>query len=547
MRAPTPRAPQHQAMIVTPQPEATDAGAQVLAAGGNAVDAAIASAFVQGVVDPLMCGIGGMGIAQVVTPDGQAHIVDGLGTSPDGVTDSMWADRLIGPTLDGFGYRVEGFVNETGAQAVMTPGALAAYGRLHDRFGSLPWADLLIPAIRFARDGWPVRPHNYTIFTQNERKYGRMNIGEKLAITPDGRRIYLTPDGRYPSVGDTIRNPELADTLIHVSARGADDLYIGELASAVAESLAADGGLLRPADLAGYRIHEPAALTGSYRGLRVSVPPAPAGGVQMLENLGILDRFDLSALAHNDAEHIRILTEAMKIALLHKEQLWNSPEAREEDFAGLLSDANLDGAAQAIRAGEKTDIDVARPKTGTSESRHTTHLNVMDGDGMAVALTHTLGNPSGYIPAGTGFVLNGGMSTFDPRPGLANSIAPGRRRNSTMCPTVVLDGTDPVLVIGAPGASWITPAVVQGISNVLDFGMTAQQAVMAPRVVATANAIDISNRIPRRIEAAVTDMGYEVRRSPLSYAFAALHALTRFDGVLGGGADPQRDGYAAGV
>lgn len=547
MLTPTPRARRFRSMITTPQPEATDAGVEVLAAGGNAVDAAIAAAMVQGVVDPLMCGIGGMADMQIVTPDGTRHIIDGLGTSPAGVRPDMWEADLLGPTTDGFGYRVAGFVNETGAQSVMTPGTLRAFGRLHARFGSLPWADLFAAAIRLAREGWLVRPHTYTVLTQNERRYGRMNMGEKLAITPDGRRIYLGEGGSFPSVGDTIINPELADTLIHLRDHGAEALYTGELATAVADSVAADGGFLTAADLADYELHEPAPLSASYRGLTVSAAPAPAGGVQLLQTLGIMDRFDLSALEHNSPEHIRILAEAMKTSLRDKERLWNEADASPEDFAALLTADSLDAAARAVRSGEKADVDAARPQVSSHESRHTTHLCAADESGLTISLTHTLGNPSGYIPAGTGFVLNGGMSTFDPRPGHVNSIQPGKRRNTTMAPVVVMSGDEPVVAIGAPGASWITPAVAQGISNILDFGMSAQEAVMAPRVVATSNAIDISNRIPRRVQTAVEDMGYEVRRSALSYAFAGVHALTRFEGTLAGGADPQRDGYASGV
>ncbi len=237
----------------------------------------------------------------------------------------------------------------------------------------------------------------------------------------------------------------------------------------------------------------------------------------------------------------------MKTSLRDKERLWNEADASPEDFAALFTADSLDAAARAVRSGEKADVDAARPQVSSHESRHTTHLCTADESGLTISLTHTLGNPSGYIPAGTGFVLNGGMSTFDPRPGHVNSIQPGKRRNTTMAPVVVMSGDEPVVAIGAPGASWITPAVAQGISNILDFGMSAQEAVMAPRVVATSNAIDISNRIPRRVQTAVEDMGYEVRRSALSYAFAGVHALTRFEGTLAGGADPQRDGYASGV
>jgi gamma-glutamyltranspeptidase/glutathione hydrolase len=166
---------------------------------------------------------------------------------------------------------------------------------------------------------------------------------------------------------------------------------------------------------------------------------------------------------------------------------------------------------------------------------------------MAVSMTHTLGVPSGVIPPGTGFMLNGAMNWYDPRSGRPGSIAPGKRRFSTMCPTLVFEGDTPVMTLGAPGGAWIGVAVLQALLNVLDWGMTMQEAVSAPRFSATTDVIDISNRIPRRVQQAVEADGYEVRRSALSFPFAAPHGITMWDGRLEGGADPQRDGYAAGV
>lgn len=541
MHTPLPRNPPYRAMIVAPQPEAVDTGAEILAVGGNAVDAAIAAALVQGVVDPLMCGIGGMAVIQIVTPDGERHIIDGLGSSPSGVTDDMWLPKFLGVSDDGFNYLLEGMVNEAGPQAVATPGSLRAWHRAHELHGSLPWADLFTHAIRIARR-WVWRPHNFGMAAPTVPGSRIMGIGDKLGLTPDGARIYLDADGNRPQIGTAIENPELAETLAVIAAQGVEAFYSGEIAGIIDESMRRDGGVLRKVDLEEYALLEPEPVTGTFRGLTVSVPPPAAGGVQTMQTLALMDRFDFSGLDHNSPEHIRILTEAQKYALADKERLWSSADATRADYEALLDTAYLDSLAARIRAGEKADVETAR-----YESPDTTHLNVMDDSGFTVSMTHTLGTPSGYIPTGTGFMLNGAMATFDPRPGRANSLAPGRRRNTTMTPTVVLDGDTPVVAIGAPGAAWITPAIAQGLSNILDFGMTAQEAVMAPRAVATSNAIDISNAVPRRTQLALEEQGFTVRRSPLTYAFAGVHAITRFDGRFAGGADPQRDGYVAGV
>ncbi|WP_349826696.1 gamma-glutamyltransferase family protein [Brevibacterium litoralis] len=547
MHAPTPRNPPYRAMIVTPQPEATDAGAEVLHVGGNAVDAAVAAALVQGVVDPLMCGLGGMAVIQIARPDGRRHVIDGLGSVPLNSTDDQWESIHLGQSEDGFNHYVEGMINETGPTAVTTPGALRAWQRAHEAYGSLPWADLFEAATRTAR-AWMWRPHNATMAYPTPPGSLRMGIGDKLGVCADGRRIYLDAAGNRPAVGQVIENPELAETLAHLAAHGAEDFYTGELAGVLGTAVRDAGGIMDAADLAAYELLEPAPITGSYRGLEVSVPPPNAGGVQTMETLALMDRFDVAGLDHNSPEHVRILVEAQKHALHDKERLWSTPDADRAAFEALLEPARLDAIAARIRDGERFDLEGSRAGLDLSfESKDTTHLNVMDDSGFTVSMSHTLGTPSGFIAPGTGFMLNGAMQPFDPRPGRTNSIVPGARRNTTMTPTIVFHAGEPVVSIGAPGAAWITPAIAQGLSNVLDFGMTAQEAVMAPRVVATNNTIDVSNAVPGRTRRALTDLGYTVRPSPLTYAFAGVHAITRFDGTFAGGADPQRDGYAAGV
>ncbi|MBN9374916.1 MAG: gamma-glutamyltransferase, partial [Cellulomonas sp.] len=268
----------------------------------------------------------------------------------------------------------------------------------------------------------------------------------------------------------------------------------------------------------------------------------PAGGVVVAEMLRILERFDLVALGHNTPEYIRVVAEAMKIAGRDKDEHIGDPAFVPPPLDRLLSDAYADACAARIRAGEK-----ARLTRAAGDARHTTTISAVDADGMVVSVTHTLGTPSGVIPPGTGFMLNGAMNWYDPRPGRAGSIAAGKRRFSTLSPTIVFEGDTPVLTLGAPGGAWIGVAILQVLLNVLEFGMGMQEAVMAPRFSATTDAIDISNRIPRGVQKAVEAMGYQVNRQPISYAFAGVHGISLWDGVLQGGADPQRDGYVGSV
>jgi gamma-glutamyltranspeptidase/glutathione hydrolase len=545
MPRPPRRLPDPRAMIVAPQPEAAEAGAAVLAAGGNALDATLACALTQGVVDPLMCGVGGLGTLHAFDPRGGGRLVvlNGLSTCPAACRPDMWADIFERECSDGFGYAVRGGVNELGHRAVAVPGILRVFAEAHAAMGRLPWASLFGPAIAFAEEGWIVRPHVAEQFAKDERAYGRLPYAAKLAFSAEGRALYLRPDGTPKRIGDPVRNPDLAETLRLLAREGAEAFYAGALARRIVEDMARNGGLLTRDDLAAFRPRTSPPLRVPYRGFTVALPEPPAGGVVVGEMLRILERFDLVSLGHNSPDYIRVVAEAMRIAGLDKERHVGDPAFRPVPVERLLSDAYADACAARIRRGERASL----PRVG-ADGQDTTHVSCVDAEGMVVSLTHTLGTPSGVIPPGTGFMLNGAMNWYDPRPGRAGSIAPGKRRYSAMSPAIVLDAEGrPVATLGAPGGAWITVAVLQVLLNLLDWGMGMQESVAAPRFSATSDVIDISNRIPRAVQKALEAEGYAVRRSPLSFAFAGVHGIAMFDGRLEGGADPQRDGLAMGV
>lgn len=543
MPRPPRRLPAARSMIVAPQPEAVEAGAAVLASGGNAIDATLACAFVQGVVDPMMCGIGGLGTIQIYDAKRGRHVVvNGLSSCPAAATEGMWSAAFERECSDGYGYVVKDAVNELGHRAVTVPGILRLFAQVHAEFGSQPWARLFEPAIAIANAGWAIRPHVYTMFTLDETAVGRRNMIDKLAFTADGRKLYTRPDGTPKRLGDLVHNPDLARTLGVIAKDGAEAFYSGAIGAEILADMKANGGLVTQADLDSYRPRTAAPLMVPYRGYRVALPDPPAGGIVVGEMLRILERFDLAGLGHNSPAYIRIVAEAMKIAGLDKEMHIGDPDFTTPPLDRLLSDAYADACAARIRSGERVSL----TRVG-ADTKETTHISCIDADGLVVSLTHTLGLPSGVIPPGTGFMLNGAMNWYDPRPGRVLSIAPGKRRYSSMSPAIVFEGDRPVASLGAPGGAWITVAVLQVLLNILEFGMGAQEAVMAPRFSATSDTIDISNRIPRATQAALEAEGYKVKRSYMGFAFAGVHAITHFDGVLEGGADPQRDGYAAGV
>jgi gamma-glutamyltranspeptidase/glutathione hydrolase len=507
------------------------------------MDATLACAFTQGVVDPMMCGLGGLGVMTVHDPrTGTGTVFDGLAPCPAAAHATMWAHLFERECTDGYGFVLKGAPNEVGHAAVTVPSVLRAFADAHAAFGRMPWRDLFGGAIACAAEGWMVRPHVHMMMAADERAYGRVNVADKLRRTPDAARLYLRPDGTPKRPGERIANPDLAATLAAIARDGADAFYTGDIARRIAVDMAAHGGLITEADLASVRARRVAPLHVPYRGRMLVLPPPPAGGIFVAEVLRILERFDLPAMGHNSPAMIAVLAEALKIAGIDKDRHVGDPDFVAIPLDRLLSDGYADDRAARIRAGERA----ALTRAGT-EPKGTTTISCVDADGLVVSVTHTLGMPSGVVPPGLGFMLNGAMNWYDPRPGRATSIAPGKRRFSSMSPLIVMEGATPVATLGAPGGAWIGVALAQVLVNLLDFGMGIQEAVLAPRISATSETLDLSLRIPRATEAALAADGHLVKRVPTTFAFAGVHGIAMWDGALEGAADPQRDGYAAGV
>lgn len=529
------------AMISAPQPEAAEAGIEIMRAGGNAMDAAIACALVQGVIDPLMCGIAGFGSMGVCFPGQGAHeYIDFHAPAPRAARPDMWKDLIEGEARDGYGFILRGLVNDIGYQSVCVPASLKAYEIAHRDYGALPWKEVVLPAIDWAERGWMVRPH--VAFFWSEQPYpGSAPSPERLRFSKTGRALYCREDGSPKRVGDLVRNPDLALVLRDIARQGADVFYHGEIATRIEADMRAHGGLISREDLGAFEPRRSAPLWGSYRDWRIATNRPPGGGVMLVEMLNILETFDLPSLGHNSPAYLRVVAEAMKHATIDKDQHVGDPAFFDVPLERLASKAYAAEKAARIRAGEKALV--ARLNSGRP-AKDTTHISVIDGAGNCVAMTHSLGMPSGVITDGLGFMYNGCMAVFDPRPGRAGSIAPGKARFSSVCPSIVFRDHRPSLVIGAPGATQIAMGVLQAMLNVLDFGMTMTEAVSAARFSATSNAIDVSNRIPRSVTQVLEAEGYEIVRSPFSFGFAAVHGIRVTEHGLDGGADPGHDGVA---
>jgi len=531
--------PYGEGMVVAAQPEAVEAGVDALRAGGNAVDAAVACALVAGVVDPQMCGIAGFGNAQLFLPTEGVHTsVDFHGTSPGATRPDMWEHLLVGETRDGFGFLVEGNVNDVGYQSITTPGSLLAYYEAQTRYGRLEWADVVQPAIDWAESGFAIRPGVYHWWMEGAIM-GRVDNLDRLRHTPAGQRIYFHEDGTPRGIGETLANPDLAHTLRAIAQGGADVFYRGEIAEQIDSDMSAHGGLLRAADLEGYRTVWGEPLSIDYRGRNVTTNRPPGGGIMVAEMLNVLANFDLAALGHNSVDYVRTVSEAMKWATADKDAHVGDPQFVDVPLDLLLSPAYGAELADRIGQGQRAAVD----RIG-GEPPDTTHVCAVDRDGNAMTMTHSLGMPSGVITEGLGFMYNGCMGVFDPRPGRAGSLVPGKRRFSSLCPTMVFRDDRLELIIGAPGGTQIAMGVTQALLNHIDFGMPILDAVVAPRFSATSNAIDVSNRIPRSTTDALADDGYDIVRWPQSYAFALVHAIAVTGDGLAGAADPGGDGMA---
>ena len=532
-----------KSMIVAQQPDACEVGARIYMAGGNAADAAIATGFAQGVLDQMMCGIGGFGVMQVYEPKSGTHeAITFLAQAPGSVREGMWADLLEYETRDGFGFVLKGRVNEMGAKSICVPGSVKGFHYAHQKYGRLAWNDVLAPAIRMAEDGYRVQNFEFT-YRMADDTLGRVSTNEKLRHTPDCARLFYEADGQLRRPGSLVKNPDLARTLRAIAERGPDAFYKGDIARAVDADMKANGGFLSADDLANYEAAVEQPLWGAFRGLKVAATPAPSCGPMLLRMLHTLEHFDLKALGHNSLDYIRVVAEAMKRAQVIKDNQIGDPRLVAVPTAAIIDPHAAAEDAAAIKRGERARVERALAR----EAADTTHLCAYDRDGLAVSMTHTNGMQSGVVTPGLGFMFNGGLGTYDPRPGRVQSLAPFKRRVTSMAPTILFRDAKPYLLVGAPGGSNIPMGILQVILNIVCFGMSVGDAVSAPRFAATGDAIDVSARIPGYTCEALGKMGYGTIRSMQSFIAARVHAILIDGGKVEGGADPAGGGMALAV
>lgn len=538
------------AMISAPESAGVEAGAAVLARGGNAVDAALVCAFVQGVVNPHDAGLGGFAVLtmQPAATAGKVApppplVLDAPALAGSRTSADMWAAQVTGDLRDGWGHVVDGDPNKSGYTSICTPGGLRGLAAMLERWGTIPLRDAVEPAAALSENGFVIDERVASYWNVPSPYPGMADMLDLVAANPEASRLYLR-GGRPPRAGDVIRNPDLAATLRRVGAAGADEFYRGELARRIAADLAARGSFVTEADLADVRASDRTPAEGSYRGYRIATAPAPHCGPSLLEILNIVEGWDLPALGHNSAAYILRVGMAMKAAFVDRGEFLGDPAFGDIPDAWVASKERAAWWRDRIEAGELLPAVPA-----ASEGPGTTHVSVVDGDGTCVSLTHSLGGSSGVITPGLGFMYNNSMFGFDPRPGRPNSIASRKGRLTGVTPTIVYRGDDPILVIGAPGATRIVTAIAQVILNHLEFEMSLPEAVLAPRFHAQGDMIAAQIRIPESVCAEVRRQHPVTRTAGAHGGFAFVHAIgiDPATGRLTGGADAGSDGMALAV
>ncbi len=520
------------AAVAMPDRFSADAARAILEKGGNAVDAAIAASFVLAVTLPEAGNIGGGGFMTLVM-DGEADFLDYRETAPAAADRDMY--------LDENGEVIED-ASEIGGLASGIPGTVAGMVAAHEKYGSLPWRDLVEPAIALARDGFELPEGLASRIARSTQKFaGKTNFAD-----------YFKGE-----TGDLLVQTELAETLERIADKGNAGFYEGETAAQTAATMVKTGGLITQEDMAGYEALWRTPLTGQWRDYTVvSAPPPSSGGVALMQLLGMKAELaaDFEGLDHNSPQYIHLIAEIEKRVFADRAEYLGDPDFTEVPVTELVSPDYIKR-----RAGEVSpDAISSTPdvKPGLRESFQTTHFSILDYDGNGASVTTTLNTSfgSGVVVEGAGYLMNNEMDDFSMKPGVpnvygviggeANAIAPGKRMLSSMTPTILMEDDAVAMVVGTPGGPTIFTSVFQAIVNHVEFGMTAAQAVGAGRFhhqLLPPNMVFFERRIENFDEtsAALEAMGYNLRRIP---QYGDVHAITIVDGVVDAAADPRGRG-----
>jgi gamma-glutamyltranspeptidase/glutathione hydrolase len=548
-------------MVAAKTPLATAAGTAVLRQGGNAVDAAVTTALVAGVVEPWMNGIGGGGYMVIQAPDEAPAVVEYPMTAPAGVTPEMFPLSGVASEDTLFGWPgVVDNANVWGYRSVAVPGTVAGLALALERWGTISLAEALAPAIRFAEEGIPVFWHTTLKIAGDLGTLRRFPATAAIFLDRDGDPP-VTVEQNRPKM---LRQEDLASTLRTIAANGPRVMYEGRIGQAIADDLAANGAPFTREDFAGYQARITPALTMTYRDAEVHTTSGGTGGTTLVESLTMINELDLRALGYHTPLALHRLSQAFRAAFADRfawladarqidvpvDVLTSAEYARERIAAFPADRLEPVPAAAAARTGighglaSSVPNYVAGAAPGQMADGSTTHLSVMDRDGMAVSCTQTLLSLWGsrVTTPGTGVLLNNGMMWFDPEPGRPNSVAGGKTPLSNMAPLLLSRDGRPWATLGASGGRRIMNCNAQLVINMVDWRLAAQPAISAPRIDCSTAELLLSWRFPRETVKALRAMGHHVgiRDERLFTGdFASPAAIRRtLDGIYDGGADP---------
>jgi gamma-glutamyltranspeptidase / glutathione hydrolase len=541
--------------VSSAEPHASEIGVEVLRRGGNAVDAAVAVGFALGVTHPSAGNIGGGGFMLVRSQDGHITALDYRETAPA----QAFADMYIGP--DGQP------TNESrvGPKAAGIPGVVAGFWAAHQRFGSRPWAELLEPAVRLARDGIALdHYHADDLRWAGERmqEYAKQVPVEATSLQAalqSSLALVRKPDGALYAEGDVWRQPELAATLQFIAEHGQDAFYRGTWATALAQKVEGMGGLWQAADLAGYKALERQPIVFDYRGYQVAtMPPPSAGGVVLRQILAAAEVTEMHKLEWDSVPREHLYVEALRRIYADRNQLLGDPDFVKLPLTRLLDVGYVRDRVRDIDPAHATPSSAISAGVNLAESEQTTHFSVVDAKGMAIANTYTLNGGFGakLVVPGTGVILNNEMDDFTAKvgtpnmfglvQGTQNSIAPGKRMLSSMSPTIVTHEGQLRAVLGSPGGPTITTTVAQILMQLIDHGRTLEAAIAAPRLHHQWQPDKIWHeaRLPAEQAAALEKLGHALAMRPTIGHANCIEMLPKTHQVIAV-ADIERDGGGA--
>ncbi len=525
-------------MVVCPEPLAAKAGQDAFEKGGNAVDAAVATAFVQGVTNPLLCGLGGTGLMYYYDAKHRKGIILDfevtVGSKP---VPMVWEKEFVGRAETVGRYIIKSEANQIGHQSVMTPGFVRGLWSAYQRFGSgkVSWKELLAPAVKLAKDGFQIYSYIGGFWQNKDDRPGYPSLMRKLGATPDAKRVYLRSDGSRYEEGDWLVQSDYGKTLQRLADAGGDDFYTGEIARAIAEDFAKHDALMTAEDLKNFPVGEQQPISGRFRDCQVTSTPVSSSGGHFLEILQILEHFDLKKLRHNSPKYVDTFARILRATFADNVKLkcMDIEEAAPLE-AKVISPRRAAYWAKRIERGDRAVVHGGAVDTGT------THLVSVDSDRNVVTMTHSIGSlaGSGVITPGLGFLFNNFLGHFNPLPGRPDSIVPGKRGGGGV-PAIVFKEDKPFIAIGAPGGSRIITSVAQAVVNAIEFGMDMRTAVTTPRFHSEEEQLLlIEPQFSESTAQALRKMGNDVRRS--TYMSRVQAILIRPDtGELEAGPDPR--------